>query len=125
MTAVMDGSVFLLASGAPAALRPQGQAADVRLNLAKLMVMSDCSGLRGIRRIRAATAGGIRWHPAQLNFGRCCVGRRGAWSKTESDEDERVSSSGFIGADNDVVRGVHAEDVGGSGPDCAAGWLAG
>jgi hypothetical protein len=41
----------------------------------------------------------------------------------KGDEDERVSSSGFIGADGEVVHGAHAED-GGGGQDCAAGWLA-
>jgi hypothetical protein len=48
MMAVMAGSVFLPASGAPAALRHQGRAVDVRLDLAKPVATSDCSGSRGI-----------------------------------------------------------------------------
>jgi hypothetical protein len=69
MMAVMAGSVFLPAGGAPAALRHQGQTADVRLDLAKPVATSDCSGLRGTRQLRAVTAGGIRRRPARLDFG--------------------------------------------------------
>jgi hypothetical protein len=47
------------------------------------------------------------------------------WSRTQGDEDERVSGLGFIGADDKGVRGAHTKD-GGGGQDCAgSGWLAG
>jgi hypothetical protein len=95
MTAVMASSVFLLVGGAPVALRHQGQVADVRLDFAKLVVTSDCSGSRGIQRIRAATAGGIWRRSAWLDFRRRCVGWRGARSKTQGNEDEWVSSLGL------------------------------